>query len=116
MSSLDTAVLQIHYKAWQEIDLSFIAESLDGDYDCNNLESVSVEGYDVIVKTDDGKEHRLEQIIPDLVLETDQPQRLELWNLHHYDEFDFPKHKRYVRVQTVSQGIKGNPVLDVSPS
>ena len=81
MSSLDTAVLQIHYKAWQEIDLSFIAESLDGDYDCNNLESVSVEGYDVIVKTDDGKEHRLEQIIPDLVLETDCPPRLELWKV-----------------------------------
>ena len=104
MSSLNTAVLQMHYMAWQEIDVSFIVESLDGDYDCNNLESLSVEGYDVIVKTDDGKEHRLEQIIPDLVLETDRPTRLELWN-HHSDE-----HTHMVRKDNTNAG-GGIPVL-----
>ena len=110
MSSLDTAVLQIHYKAWQEIDLSFIAESLDGDYDCNNLESISVEGFDVIVKTSDDREHRLEQIIPDLVLETDQPQRLELWNLRSHSN----PNKGMIRIQSVSQGIEGNPLISLT--
>jgi len=105
MSSLNKAVLQIHYMAWQEIDVSFIAESLDGDYDCNNLESLSVEGYDVIVKTDDGKEHTLEKIIPDLVLETDRPTRLELWN-----EVKSGEHTRMVREANTLPSVE-SPVL-----
>jgi len=111
--SLETAVLQVHYLAWQELDVAYMIESLDGDYGCDDLESISVEGFDVLVKTTDGKEHRLEQIIPDLVIETDQPTRLELWNL--WNMKDTAQNKRYVRVQSVGTSLKGAPVLDVSP-
>ena len=87
MSSLNTAVLQIHYNAWQEIDVSFIIEELNAyykqfpdlslDYTDQHIESISVEVFDhVIVKTSDDREHRLEQIIPDLITEiTSDPLR-----------------------------------------
>ena len=116
--SLETAVLQVHYLAWQELDVAYMIESLDGDYGCDDLESISVEGFDVLVKTTDGKEHRLEQIIPDLVVETDQPTRLELWNLRGRNTLRFdtnPTKQGMIRVQSVGASLKGAPVLDVSP-
>jgi len=107
MSSLNTAVLHVSYKAWQEIDVSSIIESVNVlesnklflDYTDQHLESISVEGYDVIVKTSDGKDHRLIGIIPDLVIETDH---LELWN-----EVEIGGRTRMVRkTNTVSSTLK----------
>ena len=46
----------------------------------DNILSIEVQSYDVILKTNDGKQHRLEVIIPDLVLDLPKPSYLELWN------------------------------------
>ena len=112
--SLETAVIQVVYKAWQEIDVKTILRLLNqygenpssSPYVYDDVEKVGVEGYDVLVSTRDGKEHRLEDIIPECVVETDQPQRLELWDFSRLP---------LERVQSVSKGIKGSPVLDLTP-
>lgn len=121
MSSLETAIIQVVYKAWQEIDVKTILRLLNHyrdnpsspPYVYDDVEKVEVESYDVLVFTSDGKEHRLEDIIPEVVVETDQPERLELWNVSRFDRLPVPL--PLVRVQSISKGLKGSPVLDLTP-
>ena len=83
MSSLQSASVRVVYNATQEIDVAYIVSLLEGDYNTDELVTISVESYDVIVKTKDGKEHRLEGIIPTLILNLPRPERLELWDNGH---------------------------------
>lgn len=122
MSSLETAVIQVVYKAWQEIDVKTILRLLNqyGDNPSNtpyvyeDLEKIEIESYDVLVSTTDGKEHRLEDIIPEVVVETDQPERLELWNVSRFEHLS-PVPLPLMRVQSISKGLRGSPVLDLTP-